>query len=590
MFRLLFAIFALLRSAHANAAAPVALPFNDTHFFGFDGPWQAVPVLVSWPNQQLLNLYPGGTFLSVFPAKNVANYQQTFKGQDFSTAAGLYDASLPDPASAGSSENFAFAGQENGGVRAAIDGAWGGAQPLSLKGTGLLITDNVYHGNFGWVNNASIAAVYEAKYDLPDGRQIPLDVGFLSLGAQNNQVFDNFVGRMIPLDLSANSVTESNTWGLHVGSVRHKIPGSLVFGGYDMARVIGDISTANSQDGNGNMFINLLDISIGVAKGGSPFPFQEKTGLLRDLENNTKTMKTRPNPTVPYLYLPENTCKTIAAYLPVTYLPSLDLYMWNTDSPKYEEIVSSPAFLAFIFQRTGAQGNLTIKVPFSLLNLTLTSPLVNNPTSYFPCKSYVPKKPSDSLQQPDYHLGRAFLQAAFIGMNWNNSKWWMAQAPGPQALLPTVTSLQNSSETITAIAGESLWTSSWDGIWTPLSEQNKNSTNNGAPSPPERHKRPLSTGLKAGIAVGAVVGAALLLGAAFLIFHWQKGGSDTSSKQSGFPLTQQQGRYRDNLHDSQQGFKSELPAPESQRSTGHWGAKPPVQHLHEMPVETTPRP
>jgi hypothetical protein len=587
MFRLLFTIFALLRSTHANAAAPVSVPFNDTHFFGYDGPWQAVPVLVSWPDQQLLNLYPGGAFLSAFPANNVANYQQTFKGQDFSAAAGVYDASLPDPASAGSSENFAFAGQENGGVRAAIDGSWGGAEPSSLKGTGVLITDSV-HGIFGWVNNASIAAVYEANYDLPDGRKIPLDVGFLSLGAQNNQMFDKFVGRMIPLDLSAQSVTESNTWGLHVGSVRYKIPGSLVFGGYDMARVIGDISTANSQDIHGDMFIYLLDISIGVAKGGSPFPFQEKTGLLRDLENNTKTMKTRPNPTIPYLYLPENTCKTIAAYLPVKYLPSLDLYTWDTDSPKYDEIVSSPAFLAFHFQRSGAQGNLTIKVPFSLLNLTLTSPLVNNPTSYFPCKSYVPRKPSNSLQQPEYHLGRAFLQAAFIGMNWNNSKWWMAQAPGPQALLPAVTSLQNSSETITAIAGESLWTSSWDGIWTPLSEQNKNPTNNGTPNTSERHEGPLSTGSKAGIAVGAVVGAALLFGAAFLIFPWRKGGSDISSNQSGVRLTEQHRKYRENLHDSQLGLKSELPTTESQPSTKNWGAEPPVEQFHELPTATTP--
>jgi hypothetical protein len=199
---------------------------------------------------------------------------------------------------------FAFASQEDGGVDAAIDGGWEGGEASGLKGSGLLITDNVFHKNFGWVNNVSLAAVYDANYDLPDGRQIPLDIGFLSLGAQNNQVFDAFVGRMISLELSANGVSDSNTWGLHIGSVSFKIPGSLVFGGYDMARVIGDISIASSQDGNGNMSINLLDISIGVAKGGSPFPFQAKNGLLRNLQNHTQMIKTRPNPTVPYLHLP----------------------------------------------------------------------------------------------------------------------------------------------------------------------------------------------------------------------------------------------------------------------------------------------
>jgi hypothetical protein len=283
----IFTLCALPHLAAANIAASVVLPFSDTHFFGYDGPWQAVPVLVSSPYQQLVNLYPSGTFLSILLSKNVANELHNIPGQSFESVSGVYDASLPYPAFAGSSENFAFASQEDGGVDAAIDGGWEGGEASGLKCSGLLITDNVFHKNFGWVNNVSLAAVYDANCDLPDGRQIPLDVGFLSLGAQNNQVFDAFVGRMISLELSANGVSDSNTWGLHIGSVSFKIPGSLVFGGYDMACVIGDISTASSQDGHGNMFINLLDISIGVAKGGSPFPFQAKNGLLRNLQNHT---------------------------------------------------------------------------------------------------------------------------------------------------------------------------------------------------------------------------------------------------------------------------------------------------------------
>jgi hypothetical protein len=41
---------------------------------------------------------------------------------------------------------------------------------------------------------------------------------------------------------------------------------------------------------------------------------------------------------------------------------------------------------------------------------------------------------SDTHARGEYHLGCSFLQAAFIGMNWNTSKWWMAQAPGSQAI------------------------------------------------------------------------------------------------------------------------------------------------------------
>ena len=563
---------------------PVVLPFNRTHFFGYDGPWQAIPMQIGQPIQQadrpiqqLVNLYPGGTSSSVLPSNDVASEREVFSSEDFTSIAGVYNASLPDPATEGSSENFAFAPPGETGLTETIDGGWAGSDPSRLKGRGLMITDTVSFQTFnGWFSNVSLLAVYEAKYNLPDGRQIPLDVGFLSLGAQTHRFAGEYIGRMVPLDLSTYGASESNTWGLHIGSVDHKIPGSLVFGGYDRARVIGDVNTASSQDGNGNMFMNLLDISIGVARGGSPFPFQEKSGLLRHIQNNTQTIQTRPNPTVPYLYLPENTCRTIAAHLPVTYLPSLDLYAWNTDSPQYTAIVSSPAYLAFIFQRGEALDNLTIRVPFALLNLTLTPPLVNTATPYFPCKSFAPPK------SPHYHLGRAFLQAAFIGMNWHNSKWWMAQAPGPQALPSNITSLQNSSETITAIAGQSLWASSWDGFWTPL-PGGLNSSSDG-PN--------LSRGAKAGIAIGALAGAATALGAAFLLLRRRRRNLNkaASSNRSQNPLTAgPHTTHQDDPHASQLMLKPELPVPsaDEQPASGQWAASPPVQPdtVHELPAQ-----
>jgi hypothetical protein len=176
----------------------------------------------------------------------------------------------------------------------------------------------------------------------------------------------------------------------------------------------------------------------------------------------------------------------------------------------------------------------------------------------------------------------AFLQAAFIGMNWNNSKWWMAQAPGPRAMLSTVTSLQNSSETITAIAGQSLWTSSWDSIWTPLAEQNANGDNL---QPPSANASGLSPGTKAG--------AAALLGAAFLLLRRHKRHSNKTS--SGVPLNEPYPKYDDHhqqhqqqQHDSQPMFILELQGAENEHSDGNWAVKPAVQVFHEMPSPNTP--
>jgi hypothetical protein len=75
-------------------------------------------------------------------------------------------------------------------------------------------------------------------------------------------------------------------------------------------------------------------------------------------------------------------------------------------------IISSPAFLSFTFRlNMSTSQNITINVPFGLLNLTLTTPIVANPTQYFPLRPG--QGPSGS-----YELGRAFMQAAFVGVNW----------------------------------------------------------------------------------------------------------------------------------------------------------------------------
>ena len=99
---------------------------------------------------------------------------------------------------------------------------------------------------------------------------------------------------------------------------------------------------------------------------------------------------------------------------PVTLQTDVGLYTWNTDA--YKQIVSSPAYPAFVFQQVGA-GNMTIKVPFALLNLRLESPIVSTLQQYFSCRPFYANDGSGK-----YEFGKAFLQATFIGMNWRENK------------------------------------------------------------------------------------------------------------------------------------------------------------------------
>jgi hypothetical protein len=188
----------------------------------------------------------------------------------------------------------------------------------------------------------------------------------------------------------------------------------------------------------------------------------------------------------------------------VTYEAKYGLYFWNTGDPNYKVIVSSPAFLSFTFRANGSiSQNMTINVPFSLLNLTLSAPIVNTPTQYLPLRPSL--GPSGS-----YELGRAFLQAAFVGVNWQTATgvgsgvWFLAQAPGPNTPSDNPSTSINPTDN-SIIGSTSSWKDSWKGVWTVL-----NSTN---PSPGGSNQAKktggLSHGAIAGIAVGAIAGLSL---------------------------------------------------------------------------------
>ena len=162
--------------------------------------------------------------------------------------------------------------------------------------------------------------------------------------------------------------------------------------------------------------------------------------------------------------------------------------------------------LSCLFESPGAS-NITIKVPFALLNLTLSAPIVSTQQQYFPCRPFYANDRSGY-----YEFGKAFLQATFIGMNWERNKWFMAQAPGPGVVASNVQPIGDgdisiNSDPIGNFAG------TWAMDWTAVS-QSESGTAGGS------SKAGLSTGVKAGIGVGVTfVGFALIGTLIFLVFR-----------------------------------------------------------------------
>jgi hypothetical protein len=81
--------------------------------------------------------------------------------------------------------------------------------------------------------------------------------------------------------------------------------------------------------------IDLLEIGMGVAEGGSPFTYSSKSGLLGQGNSTIGTsLPVLIEATIPYLYLPGSTCDAIAGQLPVMFQAEYGLYFWNISDPQ----------------------------------------------------------------------------------------------------------------------------------------------------------------------------------------------------------------------------------------------------------------
>jgi hypothetical protein len=367
--------------------------------------------------------------------------------------------------------------------------------------------------------SVDIVGIDQGYQTYPGGQNYPLTVGILSLSAPDlNQSFSELSGpsinaTFIPSYAYTSGMTSSFSYGMHIGSAALGISGSLYLGGYDQNRVLGNVSAQQYSTGSGNFPIQLQDIGLGVANGGSPWKFFNKEGLLSQGNTSLSSgVSIVASPADPYIYLPKSACDALATELPVTYQVEYGLYFWNTSDPRYVKIVTSPSYVGFTLNQNGVNNQeITINVPFALLNLTLEAPLVDKPTSYFPCMA----------TNSSYALGRAFLQAAFVGFNWHQGigNWFLAQAPGPGYSQTTISMIDPDATTITG--STSSWADSWSGHWTALPSESA-SSNNSSPSngtSPQSSSQGsgssgFSTGAKAGVGVGCAVAGLALIGVA----------------------------------------------------------------------------
>lgn len=506
--------------------------------YGPDGPWHAVQVSLGG-DSQIVDLYPGDSWASMILLDSVCS-TPNLTGDCLADRAGTFNIGtsgstyIPSTNPNDTSDMTWSTGYENtylnkaGGNLHALPGQLGDYISLSSLN----------------VPNVSITGIYEAYQTYPNGKEYPVEVGTLSLGGTSavhklsGVSYNLFTGYAWE-----NDWVDSYSWGMHIGAVDPDIEPSLVLGGFDQSRVIGNISSQALVSDNelGLMQVTLSDIGLGVAEGSSPWSFDSMDNLFRQGGSTvSRASLVEFSPTRPYLYLPGDTCDAIAAHIPVTFNEGLGLYFWNTDDSSYSDITTSPAYLSFTFVKNDGydkeQKNITIKVPFNLLKLTLQSPLVDQNTTYFPCYPTESDSNENGLQ-----LGRAFLQATFLAENWFNGTgsgyWFFAQAPGPVTGASSIKDIDVTTTELTSSV-TTTWEETWTGWWTPLATQgdasgSSNSTAGGGGGH-GGHGGGLSQGAKIGIGIGCgVAGALILCAAGFMIARCMK-----KDKQTPTPISQ----------------------------------------------------
>ncbi|KAH0285517.1 hypothetical protein M436DRAFT_67114 [Aureobasidium namibiae CBS 147.97] len=365
-------------------------------------------------------------------------------------------------------------------------------------------------------------------------------------------------------------IIPSYSYGLQIGSAALNYSGSLVLGGYDKGRIIGPYTSCAGY------MTTLLDITMDVETGPSPFSFGNASKLLTNVLGQPSSLSVKPDPMPPGLHLPAQTCSNLAQKLPVYYDSTTNYYLWNTSDPSYEQIINSPAYLGFQFTPApGDEANVTIKVPFKLLNLTLTSPVVTRPVQYFPCI------PFDRTPADQWRLGRAFLQAAFLGYNTHTNTMWLAQAPGPgvanEGLGLEPQDIANSATTLEVYSDKTLFADSWAGHWTATKATEASNSTSSAPADPtsttttNEHQPGISGGAIGGAVVGVVAGIAIIAAIIFCLVR-------KKSKQSTLQQSSDEG-LEDTEIGPERGFRKQ-----QSTSEGYTFLEMPTDHeVEELP-------
>jgi Eukaryotic aspartyl protease len=308
--------------------------------------------------------------------------------------------------------------------------------------------------------------LYPRRVDIPDLKQV-----------YSSPLLSLFEAQEIP------SLSWSYTAGAPYREIRSY--GSLTLGGYDAARFEHghNLTTSLSADVSRDLQVAIT----GVSSGGRSLL---SSGIYAFIDS-----------TVPHIWLPRDACAKFEEVFGLEYDSATNLYLVN-DTLREQLLRSQPnitiSLAASLSTNAGERPyGMNITLPYSAFDLVAWYPVASS-TDIGATARYFPLRRADNESQ--YTLGRAFLQEAYLHVDYGRSNF-------------TIWQMKISSDPANVI---------------PVYPDGHSTTNSSDPKPQKNFNPPnkrLSSGGIAGIAIAVILSAAIFIVALkfYRIRQYQRG-------------------------------------------------------------------
>jgi hypothetical protein len=396
---------------------PYPLILDATSWAGNDGNWSTWPIQVGTPPQQfhVLPATSHGEIWVSLPEGCQSSSMPIFPNASScgaSRGAGIFE----DTQSSGYQKNVSTTWSETGIYALPVqDGLFEDDQ------NGLYGTDVVgLRNDTGSVEVAEHSVVGLATKDFWLG----------SLGVAQRAANFTVERAIVPslLDgLKEQNVTPSAAFGLDVGAsyrrwalrianelchltvVADNAPGSLIIGGYDRgASEDAGISVSN---------IASLALTVNARSIVLSNTLQGTVSVTHDLLSLPMVLDS----TVSQLWLPRVVCDELETSLGLIYDLSTELYAVN-DTAHSKLVELAPTFAFTLAADSTSNETTTVVLPYAAFDLQAGLPVYNATTNYFPIRRASKKSV----------LGRAFLQEAYLVVDWERSNFTISPAANRQ--------------------------------------------------------------------------------------------------------------------------------------------------------------